>query len=377
MKKVSFFVKCISCIMICIFLSTGCSGRNGGGQGQEETGGARGIPDSVEIKNPEADAEIFSMGTTAESEVSKPKAPEQEVLKSQGPEPEISESQDPEPKISEPKGQEPGASEPEMPEPETIETDWSEYFDGLNGAAVIYDASALKFYIYNSALAETRRSPCSTFKIISSLTALENGIIVPDDSTREWSGEVFWNEKWNNDIDFRGAFRESCVWYFREVIDETGRELIQEELDRLCYGNCDISDWEGRLNTNNSNRALTGFWLESSLAISPKEQTEVMERIFGEASVYSETVRNELKEVMRVDTQTPELSVYGKTGMGKAEGVTVDAWFAGFAENAGKNIYFCVYLGRTDEKNVTSTAAKEIALGLVSDYCTSPRHSGQ
>ena len=52
-----------------------------------------------------------------------------------------------------------------------------------------------------------------------------------------------------------------------------------QALDRLQYGNCDISDWEGRLNTNNSNRALTGFWIESSLMISPKEQVEVMGRL--------------------------------------------------------------------------------------------------
>lgn len=56
--------------------------------------------------------------------------------------------------------------------------------------------------------------------------------------------------------------------------------MIQEELNRLEYGNCDISDWEGRLNTNNSNPVLTGFWIESSLLISPKEQVEVMEHIF-------------------------------------------------------------------------------------------------
>lgn len=70
---------------------------------------------------------------------------------------------------------------------------------------------------------------------------------------------------------------------------------MQEELEKLQYGNCDISDWEGRLNTNNNNRALTGFWIESSLLISPKEQVEVMECIFGENSEYSEETQNELK----------------------------------------------------------------------------------
>lgn len=61
-----------------------------------------------------------------------------------------------------------------------------------------------------------------------------------------------------------------------------GKTGCRRNWKKLQYGNCDISDWEGRLNTNNDNRALTGFWLEASLLISPKEQTEVMERIFGE-----------------------------------------------------------------------------------------------
>ena len=111
-------------------------------------------------------------------------------------------------------------SDTEAPVPQTEDVDWSSYFDGLNGAAVIYDPSNNKYMIYNEELANTRRSPCSTFKIISSLTALEDGTIVPEDSTRTWSGEEFWNEDWNRDLDFETAFRTSCVWYFRELIDE-------------------------------------------------------------------------------------------------------------------------------------------------------------
>lgn len=254
-------------------------------------------------------------------------------------------------------------------EPEIVEADWSGYFNGLNGAAVVYDVSKSRYTIYNSDLALTERSPCSTFKIISSLIALENGIITPEDSIRTWSGEVFWNEDWNKDIDFSEAFHTSCVWYYRQVIDDIGKDLMQKELDRLQYGNCDISDWEGRLNTNNQNRALTGFWIESSLMISPKEQTEVMERIFGAHSDYSEETQNALKKVMLVPEQErADLSIYGKTGMGKADGIVVDAWFTGFAERAEGKIYFCVYLGRTDGMNVSSPLAKEITIQMVSDY---------
>lgn len=96
-----------------------------------------------------------------------------------------------------------------------------------------------------------------------------------------------------------------------------------------------------------------------------------MERIFGETSAYSERARNELREVMLSEKESERaVSIYGKTGMGKAEGIVVDAWFTGFAESAKETIYFCVYLGRTDDKNVSSATAKEIAIRLVSDYCS-------
>lgn len=255
-------------------------------------------------------------------------------------------------------------------EPETVSADWSEYFNGLNGTAVIYDASDRRYTMYNSDLALTRRPPCSTFKIISSLIGLENGIIIPENSTRTWSGEIFWNEDWNRDIDFHEAFRTSCVWYFRQVIDDIGKDLMQKELDKLQYGNCDISDWEGELNTNTNNRALTGFWIESSLMISPKEQVEVMERIFSSGSDYSEETQNELKKVMLLPEQDrTDISIYGKTGLGVANDIVVDAWFTGFAESTTGNIYFCVRLGRADGMDVSSTLAKEIALKIVSDYC--------
>ena len=254
--------------------------------------------------------------------------------------------------------------------PEMVEADWSSYFNGLNGTAVIYDAASQKYTIYNRDIAVARSSPCSTFKIISSLIALENGIIEPENSTRKWSGEIFWNEDWNRDIDFHEAFRTSCVWYYRQVVDDIGKDLMQKELNRLQYGNCDISDWEGQLNTNNSNRALNGFWIESSLMISPKEQVEVMERIFGKDSDYSEETQNELKQIMLMpEIDGTDISIYGKTGMGKSNGIVVDSWFTGFAESKTGDIYFCVRLGRTDGMNVSSSLAKEIAIKVASDYC--------
>lgn len=123
---------------------------------------------------------------------------------------------------------------------------------------------------------------------------------------------------------------------------------------------------QGHLNTNNSNPVLTGFWIESSLLISPKEQTEVMERIFGDHTEYSEETLDQLKQVMLLQEQNEaDVSIYGKTGMGKAHGIVVDSWFTGFADTDGKRNYFCVYLGETDGADVSSAKAREIAVEIV------------
>ena len=173
--------------------------------------------------------------------------------------------------------------EPDTKEAVVTEENWEHYFDGINGAAVIYDPAESSYHIYNQEMALTQRSPCSTFKIISSLIALENGMIVPGDSVREWNGEIFWNEDWNRDIGFEDAFRTSCVWYYRKVIDEIGKETMQEELNRLHYGNCDISDWEGKLNTNNHN-----FWRRFRLFTGNAGQPEA-----GDAFDGSKQYRND------------------------------------------------------------------------------------
>lgn len=94
-----------------------------------------------------------------------------------------------------------------------------------------------------------------------------------------------------------------------------------------------------------------------------------MERIFGDHTNYSEQTQNQLKQAMLLpEANDSNLLIYDKTGMGKRYGIIVDSWFTGFADTAEKRIYFCVYLGETDNKDVSSTKAREIAVKTVSAY---------
>lgn len=252
-------------------------------------------------------------------------------------------------------------------ENETIETlpdiktvDYSDCFDTVEGCAVFYNSGSGVYEMYNKELCEKRSSPCSTFKIISTLLGLESGMIESADSTMGYDGTIYPHNAWNNNLSLRDAFRESCIWYFRKIIDQIGQREIQNWLDQLQYGNCDISEWDG--SGLNPLPQLNGFWLESSLKISPREQVDILEKIFDGRTNFSEKNIEVLKEVM-LTQESGKVSVYGKTGTGNKG----NGWFVGMFEKLDERYYFALHL--TDEKKETSGAkAKEIALKIIDKY---------
>lgn len=91
-----------------------------------------------------------------------------------------------------------------------------------------------------------------------------------------------------------------CIWYFLKVIDSVGKDKILGELiNGLQYGNCDISEWNG--SNINPMEMLNGFWLDSSLRISPLEQVEVLSRIFEEYSDHDSRNIEILKRIILVE----------------------------------------------------------------------------
>lgn len=135
-----------------------------------------------------------------------------------------------------------------------------------------------------------------------------------------------------------------------------GQERVKEELTALDYGNSDISEWAG--SGINSGEEMNGFWLASSLKISPYEQVRVLSDIFEGRTGFSPEHVKILKNIMSAD----ESGIYGKTGTG----VKGRAWFVGFSEDGGNRKYFAVYLEDTDNRElVSSKKAKEIALRII------------
>lgn len=237
--------------------------------------------------------------------------------------------------------------------------DLSNAFNSINGCAVLYSPSENKYSLYNKDLAEQEVSPYSTFKIISTLIGLHNNIIKDETSTMNYNGTQYLNSEWNENLTLQKAFQTSCIWYFHQIINSVGEEKVKKELSELKYGNCDVSEWEGSM--INPYEELNGFWLGSSLKISPYEQVEILSKIFEGNSFYDNENVEILKKIMLIQ-DNKEKKIYGKTGSSS----NGEAWFIGFTEKEQQREYFAIYLNDSLQKEqISSSVAKEIALKIM------------
>ena len=156
----------------------------------------------------------------------------------------------------------PGASAADI----NVRDEFAAHFAGFTGTFVMYDPAGDKYIVYNEPQSKKRLSPCSTFKIYNSLIGLETGVLDEGrcNTLFKWNGTQYSFPYWNHDHTLASATRESVVWYFQELAARIGPERMQEYIDKIGYGNKDISG------------GLTTFWLGSSLQISALEQVDLL-----------------------------------------------------------------------------------------------------
>ncbi|HUO86757.1 MAG TPA: penicillin-binding transpeptidase domain-containing protein [Thermoanaerobaculia bacterium] len=178
--------------------------------------------------------------------------------------------------------------------------------------------------------------PCSTFKIPNTLIALGAGAITVDDHfmardpERDPRGD-FWSAGWDSDQDLSTALRRSTVWYYQELARRVGREEMQHQLDRMDYGNRDISG------------PIDRFWLGGPLAISADQQVDFLRRLHGGAFAFPSEHMALLRQGLLQEEEGHAL--YAKTGA-----CTVDGserwvgWWVGWVERPAGPAFFALAL---------------------------------
>lgn len=203
---------------------------------------------------------------------------------------------------------------------------WAEYFRqaDVQGTFVLYDLKADCYIYYDQARANRGFVPASSFKIMSSLVALETGVAKDLGHTLKWDGTVNDVHSWNADQTLKSAFQNSVVCYYKELVAQIGPELMQEYLYKVDYGNRKMSGTQP-------------FWIRGDLRISPQQQVDFLRRLYNNQLPFSYENMQLVKELM-LREQSSDRSVRGKTGWSTFENREV-GWYVGYVEK-GENVYF-------------------------------------
>jgi beta-lactamase class D len=198
---------------------------------------------------------------------------------------------------------------------------------GYTGTFVLLDPATQTLFITEAepsdgtlALAETGFPPASTFKIPSSLIALETGVADGPEFALPWDGVERWVEAWNHDHVLRTAYQASAVWYYQELARRIGAERMQHFVDAFDYGNHDIGG------------GIDQFWLSGALRISPRQQVEFLRRLHqGELPLSERTLAIMLDDIMVHERRDDGTIVRAKTGWADTPEQNV-GWFVGSVE---------------------------------------------
>jgi beta-lactamase class D len=209
------------------------------------------------------------------------------------------------------------------------QTDLQKHFKNCNleGSITIYDLQNNKWTYSDEEDAARATVPASTFKIINSLIALEEGVIKDENEVMKWDGVQRDISPWNADTDMKNAYKNSTVWFYQELARRIGKEKYASYLKKCSYGNQKLTS------------AIDRFWLDGSLAISPKNQVEFLKSFYEEKLPFSKRSYEVVKRIML--QEVPENATYelrAKTGWGKVEAQDI-GWWVGYVEKKN-NVYF-------------------------------------
>ncbi len=211
-----------------------------------------------------------------------------------------------------------------------------------------------------------RYAPNSTFKIALSLMGFDSGIL-KDTLHPEWpykkEYELYLNV-WKYPHNPHSWMRDSCVWYSQVLTRQLGMKRFSAYVDSFHYGNQDVSGDKGK------NNGLTHAWLSSSLAISPIEQIQFLQKIVNQKLPLSPKAFRMTKDIMYIQELAGGWKLYGKTGSGqqltkdKSQKLPLQhGWFVGWIEKDGRVITFASHIADSKEETTfASFRAKNEAL---------------
>lgn len=188
------------------------------------------------------------------------------------------------------------------------------------GTLLIESTKTGQRFIHNDVRSKQACTAASTFKVLNTLIALEEGVIAGGDSIIRWDGTLYEIADWNRDQTLDSAFRVSCVWCYQELARRVGAAKYPAYIRRSHYGEL-REPFDG-----------TQFWLDGSLTISAEQQVAFLKQVVSGHLPFRASSYDTLKSIM-LSEQTPHYRWYAKTGWAARNAPAV-GWYVGYVEVA-------------------------------------------
>ncbi len=209
---------------------------------------------------------------------------------------------------------------------------------GIDGTIVIESVSTGQRFVHNDPRSKQPYAAASTFKILNTLIALEEGVLSGADSIFHWDGTRYEIADWNQDQTLESAFKVSCVWCYQQLARRVGPLKYPTYIQQSKYGQLQQPFNE------------TEFWLDGSLTISAEQQVAFLRQIVKRKLPFKASSYDTLKKIMLTD-ETAQYRLYAKTGWAARNTPSV-GWYIGYVETSDDIWLFALNLAARDAKDL-------------------------
>ncbi|APX61478.1 OXA-134 family carbapenem-hydrolyzing class D beta-lactamase [Acinetobacter schindleri] len=186
-----------------------------------------------------------------------------------------------------------------------------------SGVLVIQRGPHLQVYGNDLSRAHTEYVPASTFKMLNALIGLQHGKATTNEIFK-WNGKKRSFAAWEKGMTLGQAMQASAVPVYQELARRIGLELMQQEVQRIQFGNQQIG------------QHIDNFWLVGPLKITPEQEVEFISALAREQLAFDPRVQQQVKAMLLLQ-ERQAYRLYAKSGWGMDVEPQV-GWLTGWVE---------------------------------------------
>jgi len=230
---------------------------------------------------------------------------------------------------------------------------------GVTGTFVLWEPLAQRYRVSDARRARKGYLPHATFDPAGALIGLEVGAVNDELEVFRWDGTPKPVPLWERDHDLASGMAFSVAWMFQQVARRVGRARMREWLERLDYGNRDVSG------------GIDLFWLQGGLRISALEQVHFLNRLAEGRLPATQRAQSLVRKALAVE-RTGAYTLYAKSGTSSQAIRDPVWWWTGWIERRGRpEAYFAMNF--TPHGASRSTDRFEIGRALLEEAGALPR----